>query len=62
MLRVLIVDDHDVVRSGIKGIFAEFSIQAEVGEAENAREALNQVRRHNWDVVVLDIGLGGEAG
>ena len=62
MLKVLVVDDHEVVRSGVRGIFSELSVQAEVGEAENAQEALDQVRRRNWDVVVLDISLGGRSG
>lgn len=62
MLRVLVVDDHEVVRSGIRGILAELSIQADVGEAETAQEALNYVRQRDWDVVVLDINLEGRSG
>lgn len=62
MLRVLVVDDHEVVRSGIRGIFSELSVQAEVGEARTAHEALERVRRQSWDVVVLDIGLEGRSG
>lgn len=62
MLRVLIVDDHEVVRSGIRGIFAELSVHVDVGDARTAQEALEQVRRQNWDVVVLDISLEGRSG
>lgn len=62
MLRVLVVDDHEVVRSGIRGIFTEFSVLAKVGEARTAQEALDQVHRQNWDVVVLDISLEGRSG
>lgn len=62
MLRVLVVDDHEVVRSGIRGIFTELSIQANVGEAKTAQEALDYVRQQNWDVVVLDISLEGRSG
>ena len=62
MLRILIVDDHEVVRAGIKGIFAELSIQAQVGEAKTAQEALNHVRQQDWDVIVLDINLEGKSG
>lgn len=62
MLRVLIVDDHEVVRSGIRGIFTELSVQVDVGDARTAQEALEQVRRQNWDVVVLDISLEGRSG
>lgn len=62
MLRILVVDDHEVVRSGMKGIFNEMSIQAEVGEASTAQEALAKVREQNWDAVILDINLGGRSG
>jgi two-component system, NarL family, invasion response regulator UvrY len=62
VLRVLVVDDHEVVRSGIRGIFTELSVQAEMGEARTAKEALDQVHRQNWDVVVLDISLEGRSG
>lgn len=62
MLRILIVDDHEVVRSGLRGIFKELSIQVEVGEARTAQEALMNVREQKWDAVVLDIGLEGRSG
>jgi two-component system, NarL family, invasion response regulator UvrY len=62
MLRVLIVDDHEVVRSGIRGIFTELSVHVDVGDARTAQEALDHVRRQNWDVVVLDISLEGRSG
>ncbi|MET0623967.1 MAG: response regulator transcription factor [Pyrinomonadaceae bacterium] len=62
MLRVLVVDDHEVVRSGVRGILAELSVQAEVGEASTTQEALDQVREQKWDVIVLDISLEGRSG
>ena len=62
MLRVLIVDDHAVVRDGVKRIFDERPGEAVFGEASTAREALSMVRNENWDAVVLDISLGARNG
>jgi len=60
MLRILTIDEHDVVREGVKGVFA--SDVAEFGEARTGAEALDLVRDHRWDVAVLDISLGGRNG
>jgi two-component system invasion response regulator UvrY len=62
MLKILIVDDHVVVRDGIKRIFTEPPNTASFGEASTAEEALNLVRAEDWDVVVLDISLGDRNG
>lgn len=62
MMRILTVDDHDVVREGVKRIFDETSVKAEVGEARSGPEALDLVRAHEWDIVLLDISLGGRSG
>jgi len=57
MLRVIIVDDHPVVRRGLKQIInAEQNMQV-VGEAETAREAIRVIRQTACDAVVLDINL-----
>jgi DNA-binding NarL/FixJ family response regulator len=60
MLRILTIDDHEVVRAGIKGIFT--SDAEEFGEARSGAEALKLVREHDWDIAVLDISLGGRSG
>ena len=62
MLRILLVDDHAVVREGIKRIFDERPGEALFGEASSAQEALKLVQETLWDVVVLDISLGGRNG
>jgi two-component system, NarL family, invasion response regulator UvrY len=62
MVRILIVDDHAVVRDGVRRIFEEQNAETEVGEASNAQEAIELVRAANWDAVVLDISLGGRSG
>lgn len=60
MWRILTVDDHEVVRRGVKDMFTEAS--ATFGEARSGAEALTLVREQDWDIVVLDISLGGRNG
>ena len=61
-MRILIADDHAVVRRGLKQILADEFKQAHFGEAANAREALDRLRKENWDAVVLDITTPGRSG
>ena len=60
--RILLVDDHPVVRQGIKQILTEAFHPVQVGEAESAAEALTGVRTAEWDVVVLDLTMPGVNG
>lgn len=62
MIRILLVDDHPVVRHGIRAILTERFKGAVVGEAGDATAAMNQVRETPWDVVVADISLPGISG
>jgi DNA-binding NarL/FixJ family response regulator len=62
MFKVLLVDDHTIVRNGLKHTLAEAYPSAQFGEAQNAHEALQQARREKWDIVILDIGLPGRDG
>jgi len=57
MIKVLVVDDHAVVRRGLVQILAEAPDMTAAGEASTAREALQAVERSDFDVVVLDISL-----
>ena len=61
-MKILITDDHAVVRSGLRQILAEEFTRAEFGEATNAQEAIDRVWKENWDVVVLDITMPGRSG
>lgn len=60
--RILIVDDHAVVRDGVKKILDEQHGEVAFGEACTTQEALKLAREENWDAVVLDIYLGGRNG
>ncbi len=62
MIKILIVDDHAVVRAGVKKIFEELHGAADFGEAAGAAEALELARERDWDVVLLDLSLGGRSG
>ena len=61
-MRVLVADDHAVVRRGLKAILAEEFGAAQVGEAQNAQEVLQRVREQDWDILVLDIVMPGRSG
>jgi len=58
-MRVLIVDDHAVVRQGIKQILLGMNEPVTVGEAGDGDEALSLLQDVWWDMVLLDIGLPG---
>lgn len=62
MIKILIADDHAVVRRGLKQILQEHSDIVVGGEATNAGEVLDQVRAKNWDVLVMDITMPGRSG
>jgi two-component system, NarL family, invasion response regulator UvrY len=62
MKKILIVDDHEVLREGVKRVFDKQPGTATFGEASNVHEALRLVRDEDWDVVVLDLSLGGRSG
>lgn len=62
MIRVLVVDDHAVVREGLKRILAEAGDITVVGEAVSEEQALHEAGKHNCDVVVTDITLPGRGG
>jgi two-component system, NarL family, invasion response regulator UvrY len=57
MVRILIADDHPIIRKGVKQILLESSVVDEVGEAPSSREALEAVRTGHWDALILDITM-----
>jgi two-component system invasion response regulator UvrY len=61
-LRILIVDDHPIVRRGLKQTLADAAEIGEIVEAATPQEALDLVRQRKWDAVILDIGLPGRGG
>jgi DNA-binding NarL/FixJ family response regulator len=62
MIKVLLADDHAIVRGGLKEILLRHMESVECGEAENAEQVLTQVREHRWDLLILDITMPGRSG
>ena len=62
MIRILIADDHTIVREGLKQVFVETAGMTVADEASNGQEVLSKVRRNNYDIVLLDISLPGMSG
>ena len=62
MIRILIADDHAIVRQGLIQILAEESDMAVFGEAANASETIKNIHEQNWDIVILDITLPDRSG
>jgi DNA-binding NarL/FixJ family response regulator len=61
-MKVLIVDDHAVVRKGLQQILTDHYGEPELGEAKNAPDAIEIIRREEWDAVILDISMPGRSG
>ena len=62
MLRILIADDHEVVRKGLMKVLAEILQPIKVDEARNGQEAMSKVLKSEYDLVVLDIKMPGKSG
>lgn len=59
MAKILIVDDHEIVRNGIRGMLTNFDDFVIVGEAESGEEALEKVQQLSPDVVLMDVFMSG---
>jgi DNA-binding NarL/FixJ family response regulator len=62
MIRILVVDDHPLVRNAIAQTLAANLADAEIGEASNAVEALRSIWEFSWNLVLLDLSLPGRSG
>jgi len=62
MIRLLIADDHNVVRQGLRQIFADYADLALNGEATNGIEAIQRIREQAFDVLILDMSMPGRCG
>jgi len=61
-IRLLVIDDHAIVREGLRRLIAKDATISVVGEAASRREALTQISHHNPDVIVVDLHLPDGSG
>ena len=62
MIKILIADDHAIVRKGLKQILADAADIASIDEASSGQEALKKVRENNYNMVLLDISMPDMSG
>ena len=62
MTRVLIADDHEILRRGLRQILADEFKSLKVGEATDAKTVLEAARQQPWDIILLDINMPGRSG
>ena len=62
MIRVIIADDHAVVRTGIKLIFDSTAALTIVDEVDKGNDLLNKIKKNDYDVVILDLCMPGKDG
>jgi len=61
-MKILLADDHALLRQGLKQILAEEFPQAEFGEAGSTQGTLECIRKEDWDILVLDVFMPGRSG
>tara|TARA_R110000787_G_scaffold71771_1_gene159765 strand:- start:18853 stop:19485 length:633 start_codon:yes stop_codon:yes gene_type:complete len=62
MLKILLVDDHEILRQGLKKIIEDEFTKVQCGEAENAAEAIKLAFNQPWDIIIMDINMPGRNG
>jgi len=61
-MKILIIDDHEVVRRGLRQILSDAFPQAVFGEAATSQEALDKAAKDRWEILLLDINIPGRNG
>ncbi len=62
MIKILVVDDHAVVRSGLRQMLSDSADIVIADEASNGQEALNKVMKDDYDVILMDLSMPGRDG
>jgi DNA-binding NarL/FixJ family response regulator len=62
MIRILIVDDHAILRRGLRALLSDEFHRAAFGEASDAQHAMEELRKTKWDIALLDVTLPGKSG
>ena len=61
-MKILVIDDHEVVRRGVKHILKEAFPHVKVGEADTGQKGIAGVRQEPWDLAIVDISLPDQSG
>ena len=62
MIRILIADDHAIVRKGLTQLIRDEFASAEIAEVGDAEELISKVSDKDWDIVVCDLSMPGRSG
>ncbi|MDO8893310.1 MAG: response regulator transcription factor [Sulfurimicrobium sp.] len=62
MIKILIADDHTILRAGLRQIISDCADMSVAGEADNGFDVLAMVREKDWDLLVLDMSMPGKSG
>lgn len=62
MIRILIADDHALIRRGLKDILLEEFTNASISEVNDAESLLKEVRNSEWDIIITDLTMPGRSG
>jgi two-component system invasion response regulator UvrY len=62
VIKILIADDHAVVRKGVRHILSEFPDDVTASEAGDSYEVIDKIRKNDYDLVLLDIAMPGKDG
>lgn len=62
MKNILIADDHEVVRNGLKHVFTDEFSPVDFGEAQDSIEVFRKIHEKKWDIIILDINMPGRSG
>jgi DNA-binding NarL/FixJ family response regulator len=62
VVKILVIDDHEVVRRGVKQILEEVFSHVEVGQADSSQKAIAAVQQEPWDLGIVDISLPDQSG
>ena len=62
LVKILVIDDHEIVRRGVKQILEEVFPHVEVGEADTGQKGIAVVRQEPWDLAIVDISLPDQSG
>ena len=62
LVKILVIDDHEIVRRGVKQILEEVFPHVEIGEADTGQKGIAAVRQEPWDLAIVDISLPDQSG